>query len=74
MNLKHLFCAAIIFFLVGCQSTPKDQNAQLLSNSHGYLVVNLPRFHPNVEVTNIVTKKKYTLTTRINNTSGLWLP
>lgn len=74
MNLKHLFCAAIIFFLVGCQSTPKDQNAQLLSNSHGYLVVNLPRFHPNVEVTNIATKKKYTLTTRINNTSGLWLP
>lgn len=74
MNLKYLLCAIIVLLLVGCQSTKNDQNAQLLSPSHGYLIVNLPRFYTLIEVENITTKKKYTLTTNIKSSFGSWLP
>jgi hypothetical protein len=74
MKGKVFFYLLLVMLFTACKSTPVIQDAKLLSTNHGYIFINFPRNQMEVEVKNILTKKKYILYTDHKGTSGLWLP
>jgi len=65
----------ILVSLSGCASIDTKQNPQLLSVTHGYAVLHLPRSRAIFHVKSLASNKTYSFITHGNKgLSGLWLP